>query len=395
MKVSKIKRIIFLTEYPINKWDYDRLGIETLQSNGFGVEIWDLTPFLRPKAYLEIKIKESVDFKNLSVFFYKKEISTRLKELDASCFIICLLPYSLETVWIFRLISKYRIPYGVIIANAIPFSVRDGRRNIFKKLFKELPKLRLHNLFTRAFAYLPYGLLGVSPASVILAGGEKSLLSLRYPFSLQRTRIIWVHALDYDIYLKENNPAGKKDTVVFLDENLPFHTDYLYLKIKPFSSAQDYYPALCRFFSVVEQKTGSKVIIAAHPRSNYQSQPDYFEGREVVKGRTAQLVRDSRFVIAHVSTAINYAVLFKKPVVFVATDSINLSFIGQWLRLFSSALNKNIINLSGQYSFDPEKELTIDQDKYSQYRNDFIKKDGSENILFWELFSKSLNCPQL
>lgn len=386
------KRIIFFTEYPFNKWDYDRLGIEILQSKGLEVEVWDLTPIIRPEAYRMIKITALADFNGLRRFFDRKEICASLKGVREGSLIISLLPYTLDTAWVFREISARRIPYSVVIANAIPFSSREIKNGFLKKIAKELPGLKLSGLPRRLFPYVPHRLIGIDPVSYIMAGGKKSLLSLKYPYDHARSRILWLHAFDYDVYIKEGLRAGIKNdgTAVFLDEYLPFHSDYLYAGGRPFTTAQEYYPYLCRFFARIENAAGVKVVIAAHPRSRYEEHPDYFGGRQIIKGKTAQLVRDSNFVIAHVSTAINYAVLFKKPVIFVSTDSVNASPSGPWVEMFSVLLNKKSINLCSDYRLDLEKELAVDQERYEEYKKDFIKNAGPEGVLFWDLFSQKI-----
>ena len=69
----------------------------------------------------------------------------------------------------------------------------------------------------------------------------------------------------------------------------------------------------CKFFDYIEHKFHVRIIIAAHPKSNYDAKSDYYQGRTIIKGDTARLVKDSSFVIASQSTAINLAILFNKP----------------------------------------------------------------------------------
>ena len=75
--------------------------------------------------------------------------------------------------------------------------------------------------------------------------------------------------------------------------------------------AQDFYQRMCVFFDSVEKTTGLKIIIALHPSSNYT--PATFGNRCMLMGKTAELIRDSEAVLAHCSNAINFAVLWNKP----------------------------------------------------------------------------------
>ena len=182
---------------------------------------------------------------------------------------------------------------------------------------------------------------------------------------------------------------------VFLDEYLPFHPDFIHLQMAHPTTAEDYYPLLRRFFGFLEDNYGVRIIIAAHPRSRYEELPNYFGGRPVIRGKTAQMVRESEFVIAHSSTSLNFAVLFYKPVIFITTNQLEQSSQGPFIHLMASWFGKQPINIDDQpIGVDWESELRINEEAYARYRNSYIKKDNSEELPFWQIVSnkiKSLN----
>ena len=51
-----------------------------------------------------------------------------------------------------------------------------------------------------------------------------------------------------------------------------------------------------------------KVVIAAHPKVEYKSNKF---NRKIYFNKTLQLIKNSNLVLAHMSTAINYAVIYK------------------------------------------------------------------------------------
>jgi hypothetical protein len=55
------------------------------------------------------------------------------------------------------------------------------------------------------------------------------------------------------------------------------------------------------------------VVIAGHPCGHYEKRPDFFQGRKVIQGKTAELVKNAKLVILLESAAINFAILYKKP----------------------------------------------------------------------------------
>src|SRR5208283_2320873 len=110
---GKIKKIIIITDYPLNKRDSDRFGIELLRNYGLNVEIWDITSCLH-KKFKKPRIEEDpATFKDLRIFKEKYEIVNAISSLDNECIINCFVSYNFRTFFIFRAISKYKINYCV------------------------------------------------------------------------------------------------------------------------------------------------------------------------------------------------------------------------------------------------------------------------------------------
>ena len=189
----------------------------------------------------------------------------------------------------------------------------------------------------------------------------------------------------------ENNPKGGK-YAVFIDEYLPFAHDYVYMGLKSPVTPEGYYSLLCKFFSRVEKETGFEVVIAAHPSSMYEKYPDYFEGRRVIRGKTNSLIRDSEFVLMHFSTSISFVVLYNKPVLFFVTKDIEKSKIDiGYVQAFSLELNKGYISIDESYNINWDKELTIDKEAYANYKEKYIKREGTEEKLFWQIVADEIN----
>jgi len=154
---------------------------------------------------------------------------------------------------------------------------------------------------------MPLKSLGITPAAILVAGGEDSIQP-NQPTD-ESTQIVWAHTLDYDLYLNEKNESRDSDANlgVFLDEYLPFHPDFAHSGIATPSAPENYYPRLREFFNLIEREHKVRIVIAAHPRSRYEQHPDYFGGRLIVREKTAELLHQAGFAIAHASTAINLA----------------------------------------------------------------------------------------
>jgi hypothetical protein len=213
-----------------------------------------------------------------------------------------------------------------------------------------------------------------------------------YPINKTTIRL-WTHHPDYDIYLqyKTRMNDSSKTTGVFLDQYLPFHPDYIHSDIKFPISPDTYYPNLCNFFNTLEKTTKTEIVIAAHPRSDYEHLPDYFQGRTIIKGKTAEMIRDSTFVIAHSSTSLDFAVLYHKPIVFVTTDALEKmisgkNIIGLYIRTIAYELGKKPINIDHISEFNWDEEMKINKDGYYRYKYNYIKKQGTPEKPMWDIF---------
>jgi hypothetical protein len=201
----------------------------------------------------------------------------------------------------------------------------------------------------------------------------------------KQTRILWSHNFDYEVYLKVRKQPAKKDNkiVVFLDQSFPFHPDAFAHQIL---AVEQYYPRLCRFFDHLEKNNGIHIVIAAHPRSQYETNESLWGNRTVIRGKTAELVNESRVVILHDSASINYAVLFKKPMIFITTDMLKEARMG--LTEFMAALfDKKVFNIDHSFEIDLNSELSVNDKLYEQYKNRYIKKAETDDASAWQVFA--------
>ncbi|GER94603.1 hypothetical protein A45J_2367 [hot springs metagenome] len=376
---SSKNKIIFFINSPFNERDYDRFGIEILKKNRFEVEVWDFTPFLSPKVFKNYIPPDKSNFEKCYIFFTEREAISAINKLPKSCLIICMFSYNYNTYTVYRTLSKNRLEY-CIFNYAFPSYTLSNRQNLFKKLMN----ITHEKLLDHLFMFIPFKFLGIRPATMALLLGERINVS-KLPIN-QTTYIIRSHHLDYDIYLKEiQNPIQATENIcVFLDGYIPFHPDFLHKGASYLTPPEEYYQLLCNFFDFIEKSYGVHVIIAANPRSNYENHPDYFGGRPVIRGKTAELVKKSKFVILHETGAINFPVLFNKPMIFITTDMLRQSQIGPLIDFMASLFDKEAINLNNTFKIDWERELTVNEEAYWEYKNSYIKKDGTKETSVWQ-----------
>jgi hypothetical protein len=379
-----IKKVIFFVESFFTDRDYYRFGMQTFIDNGLEVEVWDFTPFLTSNSYQKASHPGISTWKQRRIFSTKREAISAIAELIPSCFVVSLIHYNYDTFPLYRMLTKRRIRY-CIQAFALPIS--STPREVAKKNIKKISNVfKPHKLMRKIFQMIPFEWLGIRPADIILATAGKYITS---GFAVnKKSEILWVHSFDYDVFLQERScdTAVDPKVGVFIDEYLPFHPDYINAEVDPPITPEEYYPLLRRCFDYLEEKNGVRIVIAAHPRSEYEKHPDYFGGREVIRGKTDELIRKAGFVLMHHSMASNFAVLYKKPIIFLTTSKLDNRLCEdpsvEWLGAF---FRKKVHNLDKTLAIDLDDELKIDEKVYNAYRNAYIKKDSSEDLLSWQI----------
>ena len=350
-----------------------------------------------------VKIPDPLDYKisNCKLILSKKDAIRLIKKLENDSIIITMFHIYYRSYFIYRELSKSKILYALFNANTIPTLIKDHSRSKFSitsglvNFLNKIRKINFTKIKKRIFMRIPFNFLMIEYPSFILAGGSQTLINYKSPIG-EKTKVIWGHSLDYDLYLKDlykpisNEFKGKK-YIVFIDEYMPFHPYYIGNNVKPTTSPTNYYPILNDFFSKIKEETGFDVIIAAHPRSKYKEHPDYFNGRMVIRGKINELIRDSEIVLIHYSTALNFAILYYKPVIFITTNEMEQSnMISKYIRSFSSELSKSFVNINDNHEIDWCKELKINRKVYDKYKEKYIKRKNTKEKFFWQIIADEI-----
>jgi len=395
LTIITMNKFIHLVSSPFSKRDYDRYGIDILQKDGFDVEVWNVGKLINKDAY-EKNSHLSGKYEIEIVFDTKNEFLESCRKQEKAFFFVAA-SYTLNSLFLFRELS--RCGHKLSISNSYPdsASVKAVDMNEPKlfirnklKLFSKLKEISFKKISDKLILTLPPWLFGVRYADLVFSGGDKSRFS--NPLIGVNTKVVNVHVNDYDAFLKNPPKVSCDDNyAVFIDQNLPFNTDPSYTKTARVATARNYYPSLKKFFDKLEKDLSMPIKIALHPRTNFDSISNVFGDREFLMGETASLVNDSSFVIAHYSYAVNFAVLYKKPLIFITTDELNTSFRQPAIENISSHFNKVPINIDSNKSIDWKSEMIVDSEVYNQYISNFIKKPKTPERFFWQVVGEQVN----
>ncbi|MDO9372303.1 MAG: hypothetical protein Q7U07_06905 [Gammaproteobacteria bacterium] len=381
-----MSKVVYLIDQPLDERNYDRFGIQAWIDRGWDVEVWDLTSLAYPRVwqnYIESgrKLKE---FEGHFPITSKSQLEHRYSSLARIGYFIDLTSDNYCSIRVkMRLIQMGAIRVTCAIGS-IP-EPGDGQKFGFvRKSKKAIAKGPIKSFKWLIDAFVRKVAAPFTKPGLVVVSGEKSIRSAGNDCG-----ILKAHNLDYDIFLRlaESRSVLAGEYAVFIDQDYCFHSDFIYEGTPFFVTPERYFPAICNGLRKISDVLEVDLRIATHPRSSYQQRtPDYFEGIPVEYGRSAELIRNCKVVVCHDSTAIQFAVLYGKPIIFVITDELHSSPGGELIAKFASVFGKSVINLDGDLvKVDWRKELRVDSQKYTEYKNKYIKTDGSPEIPLWDI----------
>ena len=301
---------------------------------------------------------------------------------------VMLLTYSWRFVSPFVLLSKYSqrmifIDVGDMPINPTGVAKKSGqlRRLLSSPLKKGWSYItnQLPNYYRKLGVVKPYELVfTVNPApSKFLTIAKKT---------------VGINLRDYDQYkrFQNNEKIFSYKYAVFIDQNLPEHPDLELLKLKRLN-LDEYYGALDRFFEQIKQLFKLDIVVATHPTNNRAWTKS--ASRATYAGITEGLIKDAEFVIAHTSTAISYAVLNMKPIVFIYTEQMKVLYkntIIQQIRAIAKYLGTDTYNIN---QLNELERLTVAEPilhNYEKYKYQYLTNTESENKYSDEIFFSEL-----
>ena len=382
-----MEKILILSPGPFSKRDYDRFGIDYLKKN-FSVRIIDLTAWLYPNFWKEIsnKILKLEDCETIS----NKNDFLKFNTDNDPIIVLDFIEKNTKTNWVRSQLKKRKCLFIGFDINLIPQDSFNILKSFKKHNFKKLP-IKIISVLINFFLQKYYNFNKKYLPQILVVGG----LSSSRKFKIKRK--IYAHCMDYDVYLKIKNKTKENHNydrpyAVFLDEDMCNHPDYIFQNINIPVSENEYYPILINFFKRFELLTGLKIKFAAHPKSRTRNLDKLLKNFDCSVGNTPELIKNSKAVILHASTSVSYAILFKKPALFLTSNELKNSWIGPRISNFVRNTNGKLINLSNNFDNELSTQdlFTVDKIQYQKYLEKYLKTPNSPEIPLWEIFTKDI-----
>jgi hypothetical protein len=376
-----ISTVVFITESPFTERDFSRFGISIL-NHTFEVLILDCTSMLKPHFWE--KYKEGIF--NCSGYHIINDIEKLLLHIEKiknNSIAIDLLGRNFKACRIRMILQEFGIDRVILQTGLLPkendlvvknfgVNLRNDSISFFKK-------------------FVGYTIRCIAPSQlpqIALCSGQAGLND---PRLVGVNHKVFGHSWDYDLYLANQDQSESKPCpyAVFLDEDMVYHSDYEHASLKPPATEGPYYSSMTRFFNEFERVAGIPIKVAAHPRSRYDLRPELWGMRSLEYGNTAQLVRDASIVLCHQSTSVSFAVLWKKPLIYLTTNEIDSSFLGPRIPLCSRLLEAPLINVDNFNVIPSIESLTmISEAAYAKYKEQYLKLPNTPEIPLWDIFTQ-------
>jgi hypothetical protein len=391
-----VKKIVFFSFSPIVKqYHLKRFGVELLKDNGFEVLVFDFSPIVFPVLHNNVIHRiEKITSEDYFLFSDEKKAIKAIHELGEDCFVVVMGYYQLQSFKIYRALSKTSLPYAAWATAVDPCGGVASSQSLLWKIFFKFQRLNLNTLKKILYKPLMAPALGIRHPDMCVLSGEKSLLFNKTATLVgKKTELLWTHGHDYDTYLSDlHKKEAEENIAVFIEPPGPMHPWDELLDDNVKWTIEEYYPSQCRFFDYLEQELNLKVVIAAHPKTNHTDYPEYFGKRHVIRYQLLPLIKKSKLVMTHNSTALDLVALEKKPVL-ILTNAAFKADIGfsRCLKIIAAAFGTTPIDVDQlPYSIDWQKEFLVDERLYSNYVQQYVKKTGSKKLNSLQILANRL-----
>jgi hypothetical protein len=367
-----IRKLVFTYYLPLSAKLERDFYIPELSAEGFEVEYWDLT-----KVFFTVSLPEGIQRKYVRFIATMSEFKALLSHEDKKdTLFISQMTIEFRTLRLYRVFKRFGCKVATFDRPGYP--VADGlviRGLFFSKLFafSKYPSY-IRTVLTRFAVKTGY----VSNFAIVFAAGVEALKRNR-----KAAKLIAVNHFDYDAYLcmdeEAVNPVGE-DYAVFLDEQFPLHPDLKLLRMESLDP-EVYFSQMNALFGRIERQYGLKVVVAGHPKTVAQGNP--YTGFALIKHKTMALVKHSVFVIAHESTSISYAVIYRKPLLSTYTLEMERLYgdsILPQLRLVARLLGA--VPRSTVESLPDYASLAggVDETLYAEYESKFLSSGSGPGL---------------
>ena len=375
------KQLIILTFQPLTKFIAERFGLKIKKKNWEKKYLYVL-PLLNKKLFNQFDKSGYRNIKNKNFYtiysFYL--LFKQVNNFKKNFYYINLAPGFFTTAFI-EIVFKFYKGKKIALQHGYSFGELDS----YLKTFYELAKFDFLFSIQKTF-FSSISLIKKLFLKIIYVKPDFYFCGNQLTFErtlVNSERKFKTNSFDYNKFLITKNLNKNKNDIVFLDSAIEDSFEYNLLGLtKNRFNKSLYWKSVLKIFEKIEsQNKNKKIIIASHMRRNINDQPI---NRKFVFDKTIDLIKNSKLVIAHNSLSLQWAILFKKPVILIYVESFKYLAIENTreIKNLSKALDLKLIYVDKNFNvnfnkININKKIKVNNFKY----NNFIKKYSNFPIL--------------
>ena len=271
----------------------------------------------------------------------------------------------------------------LLALSTFPSNSQTKKLNYFDRIMFKFRRERSIKNFLRKLEFMVKTRLtsSLTPKAKVLITCSKSATQNFTALINNHSRIVQSYSYDFVLAQDASCSPIKSNYLLFLDEDLIQHSDFVTNRIKVEDETQ-YYRELNVFFAKLKTMVNiPEIVIAAHPRADIGYTRSKFQQHSVIQGDTASLVKHCSACITSASTATNFAVIFRKPIISITTD--RLKNTRPAIAVLADHLGLIPVNISKELDNDEiQKSLQINERKYRDFLENHIRYSGSSKFGF-------------
>lgn len=390
--MKQINHVILVNYQPLTLRLEEDFYVQSLRDAGFSLTYWDLTGIY----FKDMKVAGQIDRDYVVPFRSLRDVRRAIAATGPDTLFILVFTVHFSVLRLMRILTLHQSLLSHFARGKLPTGSPAGVPPLLKTLrkFRFLRDGRMVSTFVgNKLTEACKGLRWIKPYDILFAAGSEGVYSLGpgARIDLGTARIVHINSIDYD---RARRP-GVWDRLVegpycaFMDEYLPYHPDFKMMGM-PTVDPVHYYRAMNAFFQQVEEQLKLKVVIAAHPKADYTSNP--FEGRPLFTYKTPELARWADLIIAHSSTSISYAAIYERPLVLVYEGEMERLYKHTNVAImasFARELDVPILKLS-QGGAPLVGPFAVNGEAYRKYRYKYLTSPSSEHAFSREIIPSGI-----
>lgn len=397
------KKIIFIQSFKFLDSHYHLYEIARLKKY-FDVECHDLTSIKNKNIELYYRyLKNNPKIKKFrNPWLWKKKIFDDLNKYNENL-IFCFthFPNTFFELFIYWKLIKKKANVSVFNFNSMISLNSNSDSNIYEALSYKLIRLltRPIQIVTHKKISLIYLILkGVSKyfyPKYIFVSSKKDFFLIKKKWI--NSQVLRLHSWDGSQFInfKKKKSIRKKKVATYLSAfSLKSSSDSAHYNTTRLENSSKVLKSINTFFNNLEKNFSFKINIAKHPREedNFDSPIYRNKKRFASKYLTTKLVYESKLVITTMSTAISFAALFYKPILFIITNEHykNISLI-KYTKYISNYFKSDLINIDSKKDFKVNLNLSnYTIRKYKSFKKDYLINEKFKNLSNGQILIKLL-----